>query len=237
METDWRAHVGRDGGLARVGLEQRERVRRAGTARRHEVEPDSLRVAWRALSRPSVAVRASLEFRHVCRLFKDVRHLDVEDVPDASSEPFDRVALFVAVRAHYELVVAQQIDDPQLWWFAFFDFEAALSQLLDELKKVECTLPFVGLKWFRDNVLPECGHGWARDPSTRHSLLRHATDQRLILTSQVPNPKQPYHPVTAIRVNRRHPRFQSEAPGRGGGFTPIRIRGGSISATVLGDRR
>ena len=118
-----------------------------------------------------------------------------------------------------------------------FDFEAALSQLLDELKKVECTLPFVGLKWFRDNVLPECGHGWARDPSTRHSLLRHATDQRLILTSQVPNPKQPYHPVTAIRVNRRHPRFQSEAPGRGGGFTPIRIRGGSISATVLGDRR
>ena len=129
METDWRAHVGRDGGLARVGLEQRERVRRAGTARRHEVEPDSLRVAWRALPRPSVAVRASLEFRHVCRLFKDVRHLDVEDVPDASSEPFDRVALFVAVRAHYEFVVAQQIDDPQLWWFAFFDFEAALAKL------------------------------------------------------------------------------------------------------------
>ena len=82
---------GAPGGFARLGLEQRERLRRAGTARRHEVEPHPLRVAWRALSRPSVAVRASLEFRHVCRLFKDVRHLDVEDAPDGSSEPFNRV--------------------------------------------------------------------------------------------------------------------------------------------------
>lgn len=118
-----------------------------------------------------------------------------------------------------------------------FDFEAATSELLDELKKVEGTRPFVSLKWFRDHILLECSHDWARDSRTRHSLLRHATDQRLILTSQVPNPHQPHHPVTAIRVNRRHPRFQTDVPTRGARLTPVRIRGGSISDTILDDRR
>ena len=118
-----------------------------------------------------------------------------------------------------------------------FDFEKPLGQLLDELSRVESTRPFVGLKWFRDQVLPACGHEWARSPSTLHSLLRYATEQRLILTSQVPNPNQPHHPVTAIRVNRSHPLFQSEASRPVNRFTPIRIRGGSIADTVLGDRR
>ena len=118
-----------------------------------------------------------------------------------------------------------------------FDFGKPLEQLLDELGKVEGTRPFVGLKWFRDQVLPACRHEWARNPGTLRSLLRYATDQRLILTSQVPNPNQPHHPVTAIRINRRHPLYQSEAPRRESRFTPIRIRGGSIADTVLGDRR
>ena len=118
-----------------------------------------------------------------------------------------------------------------------FDFEKPLDQLLDELRRVEGTRPFVGLKWFRDQVLPACGHEWARDAGTLHSLLRYATDQRLILTSQVPNPNQPHHPVTAIRVNRRHPLFQSEAPRLENRLAPIRIRGGSIADTVLGNRR
>ena len=117
------------------------------------------------------------------------------------------------------------------------DFEMAIDQLIDALRKAEGMRPFVGLKWFRDHVLPECGHRWARDPRTSGSLLRRATQQRLVLTSQVPNPNQPLHPVTAIRINRRHPRFQSDAPGRSAGFKPMRIRGGSISDTVLSERR
>ena len=117
-----------------------------------------------------------------------------------------------------------------------FDVEKPLGQLLDELGKIEGTRPFVGLKWFRDQVLAACGHEWARSADTLHSLLRYATDQRLILTSQVPNPNQPHHPVTAIRTNRRHPLFQSAAPSPGNRFTPVRIRGGSIADTVLGDR-
>ena len=117
------------------------------------------------------------------------------------------------------------------------DTIAAMDQLLLELRKVEATRPFVGLKWFRDRLLPTCGYDWARDARTSGALLRHASVQRLILTSQVPNPNQPTHPVTAIRMNRRHPHFHPKEPGRRTKFKPIRIRGGAISDTVLGDRR
>ena len=117
------------------------------------------------------------------------------------------------------------------------DSGTAMDQLLDELGKAEGMRPFVGLKWFRDQYLPTSGHAWTRDPKTSGSILRQATDQRLILTSQVPNPNQPMRPVTAIRINRRHPRFQPEATRRGARFRPVRIRGGAISDTVLGDRR
>ena len=118
-----------------------------------------------------------------------------------------------------------------------FNVEAATDELVEALKTAEATRPFVGLKWFRDQFLPGRGHGWTQDPEISGTLLRHATDRRLILTSQVPNPNRPLHPVTAIRVNRKHPRFRPEASGRGARMKPVRIRGGSISDTVLGDRR
>ena len=117
-----------------------------------------------------------------------------------------------------------------------FDSDAAIGQVLIELEKVESTRPFVGLRWFRDHVLPECGYDWSHDSRTRHLLLRHATDQRVILTSQIPNPDQPQSPVTAIRTNRRHARFQTADPGGANDFVPVRIRGGLISDTVLRDR-
>lgn len=118
-----------------------------------------------------------------------------------------------------------------------FDFEAATDQLIDELKTAERTRPFVGLKWFRDQFLPKCDHNWAHDPRASGALLRYATEQRLILTSQVPNPNQPLYPVTAIRVNRRHPRFQPGTPTPSVRFRPVPIRGGPISETIINDRR
>ena len=118
-----------------------------------------------------------------------------------------------------------------------FDYETATRQLVDALTKAEGTRPFVGLKWFRDQFLATCGHGWAADPRTSGALLRQATDQRLVLTSQVANRNPPHHPVTAIRLNRRHPRFQAKEGPYGTGFAPVRISGGSIADTVLGDRR
>ena len=118
-----------------------------------------------------------------------------------------------------------------------FDYETATSQLVDALAKAEGTRPFVGLKWFRDQFLPACGHGWAADSRISGALLRQATDQRLVLTSQVANPNPPHHPVTAIRLNRRHPRLQAKEQRPVTGFVPVRIAGGSIADTVLGDRR
>ena len=118
-----------------------------------------------------------------------------------------------------------------------FDRETAVDQLLDALSEAERPREFVGLKWFREQYLSSLGYDWARNPRTSGTLLRRATEQRLILTSQVPNPNNPLQPVTAIRVNRRHPRFQTERATKCAAFTPIPIRGGSIADTVLGDRR
>ncbi len=118
-----------------------------------------------------------------------------------------------------------------------FDSETALDQLIDELRTAERMQPFVGLEWFREQFLPKCDYAWARYSSDRASVLRRATDENLVLTSQVPNPKEPMRPVTAIRINRRHPRFQTDKPSLRTSFKPIRIRGGAISDTVVSDRR
>lgn len=117
------------------------------------------------------------------------------------------------------------------------DLEQATLQLVAALTETERQRPFVALKWFRDRVLPQSGQGWADDPRVRSVVLRHATDQRLVLTGQAPNPNQPLHPVTTVRVNRRHPRLQAGPPPSSAAFAPVRIRGGAISETVLDDRR
>ena len=118
-----------------------------------------------------------------------------------------------------------------------FDSETALAQLIDELRTAERMQPFVGLEWFRDQILPKCDYAWVRYSSNRASVLRRATDENLVLTSQVINPKEPMRPVTAIRINRGHPRFQTDKPSLRTLFKPIRIRGGAISDTVISDRR
>jgi hypothetical protein len=118
----------------------------------------------------------------------------------------------------------------------------ALSDLIRALDRAESQpgYKFVALKWFRDTALPSEEFAWASDDSKRRSVLRDAIDRRLILTNTVPNPKSPQFPVTAIRLNRLMPEVKAilgTPAERISDFQPAAIRGGNLSATVLGDRR
>lgn len=117
-----------------------------------------------------------------------------------------------------------------------------LSDLIRALDHAE-SLPgynFVALKWFRDTALPKEGFAWASDYSARQMALRDAIDKRLVLKSQVANPKSPQYPVTSIRLNRLMPKVK-EILGipddRLSDFQPVPIRGENLSQTVLSDRR
>ncbi len=99
---------------------------------------------------------------------------------------------------------------------------------------------FVALKWFRDLFLPAERHEWSESSSTRHELIRGAIEDGVILTNKVPNPKAPAFPVTAIRLNRRHPEVIAALGEKGAplsDFEPVDIMGEPLSTTVLTDRR
>jgi hypothetical protein len=120
--------------------------------------------------------------------------------------------------------------------------EDRLSDLLCALHRAEGRpgYEFVSLKWFRDTALVHEGFHWAADEFARHDVLREAIDRRWILTSKVANPKPPHFPVTAIRLNRQMPEVNAVLGTRAGSppaFRPVPIRGESLSATVLRDRR
>ncbi len=101
-------------------------------------------------------------------------------------------------------------------------------------------LGFVSLKWFRDTYLPRQGYSWAVAPENRQRVLEDAISRNWILTSKVPNPKNPQYPVTAIRVNRPLAEVRKilvQEAGFGSAFAPIAIRGEHLSETVLRERR
>ncbi len=99
---------------------------------------------------------------------------------------------------------------------------------------------FVSLKWFRDSFLPREAYAWAGTAAARQQVLGGAIESGLVLTSQVHNPKSPEFPVTAVRLNRVAPEVKSALEGAGASatdFAPVAIRGESLSATVLRERR
>ncbi len=99
---------------------------------------------------------------------------------------------------------------------------------------------FVALKKFRDEILPSQGFDWTATTEARQSILADAIAKRLILTNKVLNPRSPQFPVTAIRLNRLMPEVQQilgkQIESRLD-FTPVEIRGESLSATILRERR
>jgi hypothetical protein len=116
-----------------------------------------------------------------------------------------------------------------------------VSDLIKALDRAESRpgYSFVSLKWFRDVALPPAGFAWASADSIK-DVLGEAIEQRLILTSKVPNPRSPQFPVTAIRLNRLMPKVQDILGTRDEGlrdFQPVPIRGEDLSMTVLNERR
>lgn len=102
-------------------------------------------------------------------------------------------------------------------------------------------LPFVGLKWFRDVALREEDVAWPNGDGDRDAVLREAIERGLVLTGKVPNPHNPQHPVTSVRLNRAAPEVKAALAntqtidGRFG--PPVFIRNGPLSETILRDRR
>jgi len=114
-----------------------------------------------------------------------------------------------------------------------------IDELLKALEEAERSRDFVGLTWFRDQFLVNMGGAWADDLALRRRLIDAALNEKLVLTNQVANPRNHLHPVTAIRLNRRHPRFvkNQERPAAQKRFQPARISGGALSKTVIEGRR
>ena len=113
-------------------------------------------------------------------------------------------------------------------------------EMVHALASAEAGRQFVVLKWFRDTYLPQAGYGWAATPDDRHNVLAEAIQRRWILTSRIPNPRNPQFPVTAIRVNRALAEVRAilgQDRGERLRFAPIAIPGEPLSATVLRERR
>ena len=120
--------------------------------------------------------------------------------------------------------------------------EDPARDLLLALAKAEQNpqLGFVSLKWFRDAYLPQHGYAWAVGPENRQRVLADAISRRWLLTSKIPNPKNPQYPVTVIRVNRPLAdvrKILDQEAGFGSAFAPITIAGECLSETVLRERR
>ncbi|MDA1235769.1 MAG: hypothetical protein O3A53_13330 [Acidobacteria bacterium] len=115
---------------------------------------------------------------------------------------------------------------------------APVDELLLALEEAERLRDFVALTWFRDHFL-KAKHGIWVDDSIRGRTLVDALEEKLVLTSQVANPRNPLHPVTAIRLNRSHPRFAKsyDRPAAKKRFNPARISGAPLSRTVIEGRR
>ena len=135
----------------------------------------------------------------------------------------------------YEMEPADAVERP--------DSQSPLDDFLTALCDAEREprfREFVGIKPFRDHYLTGRGYDWAESAQARHQVLSQAINEGWVLTGKVPNPKSPENPTTTIRLNRHHQvvvealkrTHQERSP-----FRPVPIRGESLSATILAERR
>lgn len=119
------------------------------------------------------------------------------------------------------------------------DLLKCLLKALDEAESIP-GWKFVPLRKFRDEILPLAHMEFVHTDVERQSVLRSAIEKRLILVGKVPNPKAPEFPVTTVRLNRLLPEVQrllGREKSHDTDFSPVEIRGESLSATILRERR
>lgn len=72
------------------------------------------------------------------------------------------------------------------------------DQILLALQNVQRTLPFVGLKYFRDRILPTVVD--VPNEEDRRELMNALVSRGIVSKYEVPNPSNPEFPTSAIRV-------------------------------------
>ncbi len=118
--------------------------------------------------------------------------------------------------------------------------DLATKHILESLRTAERICRFVGLKWFRDQYMPNLSDKpWARDRDVVGALIEQAIANGLISAKSVFDPNSPNHPIVAIYVNLGPRKSAAESRReRAAKFKPIRLRGGgSILDTLLDERR
>ncbi len=104
--------------------------------------------------------------------------------------------------------VEREVTETELEW---------LVKLLDAQEK---RLPFVGLKYFRDQVFTPflqlyTGRGMEESADRAQFLIQSTIDKGLMSVHKVDNPLKPDYPTTAIRLNNSHEKvrkFLEKAP-------------------------
>lgn len=93
----------------------------------------------------------------------------------------------------------------------FFGFEKVAPQvsldfsgLIGQLDKLETSLPFVGLKYFRDNFITPsmCGSDTRK---AKESFLNEVISRDIIEVYHVKNPNNPTYKTAACKLNRKNP--------------------------------
>jgi len=135
-------------------------------------------------------------------LIQDLRRGDVKVFvcavkADTSQDLQEAADGFFALEDLFGLVPTPRVTLPP-----GIDWEAFVGQV----SSLEEVLPFVGLKYFRDQILSETTAG--DQPNAKVECINDAIAQGIIEVYKVDNPEQPEFPTSAIRLNRQSPIVQ-----------------------------
>lgn len=113
--------------------------------------------------------------------------------------------------------------------------DVQVERFVRELDALEQKAPgaFVWIGYVLKEKLPAMG----LSADDARAFLERLQEQGIVVTSKVPNKRNPDFPATRVQLNRDHSIVQQVVRGRRTTrFQPIKIRGGSISDDIIRDR-